>query len=95
MARFCPFLPIDLSGADFTLSGSSSSVAASSGCQFAEVWQVAASYYQDTTSFTLSSDVFIERPPNTYTIVYNENNVLVGQITSAGFDRAPPHTVVR
>jgi len=53
-------------------------------CQQFKLVLAPASLFESGKGATISSDIFNEKPQNSYSVVQNENGVVIGQLVSSG-----------
>eukprot|EP01128_Nolandella_sp_AFSM9_P008930 TRINITY_DN557_c0_g1_i2.p1 TRINITY_DN557_c0_g1~~TRINITY_DN557_c0_g1_i2.p1 ORF type:complete len:1493 (+),score=261.70 TRINITY_DN557_c0_g1_i2:472-4479(+) len=83
-ARLCPYQATNITAASATLRIPSNALRPSGFCKNLEISSIPWIRYEQEALQTASSEIFLKRPANFFSIVENSNNAIVGQIISNG-----------
>eukprot|EP01128_Nolandella_sp_AFSM9_P006856 TRINITY_DN3611_c0_g3_i1.p1 TRINITY_DN3611_c0_g3~~TRINITY_DN3611_c0_g3_i1.p1 ORF type:complete len:1587 (-),score=355.48 TRINITY_DN3611_c0_g3_i1:210-4970(-) len=84
ITRVCPYIAKTLELGQGTLEVQSTTMEPANFCLRMEVFLVPASTYEQADGSGISSEIFLERPPNSFSVLQNEKGAVVGQIITSG-----------
>lgn len=82
----CPFIDTNITGATFTVSSPSTFVPLEDYCQMLEINTIPITSYKTRVQSRLSSQSFTEKAPNSWSILYDHEFIITGQVVTDSID---------